>query len=74
MKSTILAVGLGLIAGSALAADLPDQRRFVFIERFVATHREEACGMHWVDNPSFAACMAALRREAEAAYAKLVRG
>ena len=39
-----------------------------FIESFAARYREEACGTHWVGNPSFADCMAALRREAESHY------
>jgi hypothetical protein len=43
-------------------------RRTQFIENFAAKYREEACGTHWVGNPSFADCMSALRREAESQY------
>jgi hypothetical protein len=42
--------------------------RAAWIEAYVARWRDDACGTHWVGNPSFAACMAMLRREAEAAY------
>lgn len=42
--------------------------RAAWIDAYVARFRDDACGYHWVDNPSFAACMASLRREAEAAY------
>lgn len=48
------------------AAPVPD--RDAFIAAYVAQHREMVCGMHWVDNPVHAKCLAMLRREAEAAF------
>jgi hypothetical protein len=53
----------------AAALVAPDPRA-AFIEAYVAAHREEVCGTHWVGNPTHAACLAMLKREAEAAYAR----
>lgn len=53
-----------------LAAGLTQaEARDAFIAAHVARHREEACGTHWVGNPSHAACLDMLRREAEALWA-----
>jgi hypothetical protein len=54
-----------LLLASALLAAEP---REAFIEAYVARHREEVCGTHWVGNPTHAACLAMLRREAERAF------
>lgn len=59
-----------MIAGLALAAALAaapagGDPRAAFIAAHIARHREEVCGTHWVDNPTHAACLAMLRREAE---------
>ncbi len=48
---------------SLAPVEASDQRE-QWIEAYVAKYREEACGTHWVGNPSFSDCMAALRREA----------
>lgn len=50
------------------AARADDAEREAFIAAHLARYREEVCGTHWVGNPSFVACMAMLRREAEAAW------
>jgi len=63
MASTICMFGCALPASS----DTQDARNKL-IEAHVAKYREEACGTHWVGNPSFTDCMAALRREALAKY------
>jgi hypothetical protein len=54
-----------LLAPLAAAADA---EREAFIAAHLARYRDELCGTHWVGNPSFAACMAMLRREAEAEW------
>lgn len=54
-----------LLAPLAAAAD---PEREAFIAAHLARYRDEVCGTHWVGNPSFAACMAMLRREAEAEW------
>jgi hypothetical protein len=46
--------------------------RAAFIATYVARHREEVCGTHWVDNPTHAACLAMLRREAELEWTRSV--
>jgi len=50
-----------------MPTDTLDQRNRL-IEAHVAKYREEACGTHWVGNPSFIDCMTALRREAITKY------
>ena len=45
-----------------------EAEREAFIAAHLARYRDEVCGTHWVGNPSFAACMAMLRREAEAEW------
>ncbi|QYU69565.1 hypothetical protein J4558_05335 [Leptolyngbya sp. 15MV] len=58
-----------MIAVLLLLAAAPEPAsREAFIAAHVARHREEACGMHWVGNPTHAQCLAMLRREAEAAW------
>jgi hypothetical protein len=59
IASTICAFG----CASMPRVEASDQRER-WIEAYVAKYREEACGTHWVGNPSFTDCMAALRREA----------
>lgn len=55
-----------MIADLAFAVTLAAaDPREAFIAAHVARHREEACGTHWVGNPTHAACLAMLRREAE---------
>jgi hypothetical protein len=63
VTSTICLFGCESTLNESAAAE-----RGRFIESFAARYREEACGTHWVGNPSFADCMAALRREAESHY------
>jgi hypothetical protein len=58
---------LALLPAAVCAADA---EREAFIAAHLDRYREEVCGMHWVGNPSFAACMAMLRREAEAEWAR----
>lgn len=53
-----------LLISSADVADLPAKRE-AFIAAYLARYRDEVCGTHWIGNPSFAACMRMLRREAE---------
>lgn len=57
-----------LLALLPAAARAEDAAREAFVAAHLARYRDEVCGMHWVGNPSFAACMAMLRREAEAAW------
>jgi hypothetical protein len=59
---------LAMVPAAARAAD--EAEREAFIAAHLSRHRDEVCGMHWVGNPSFAACMAMLRREAEAEWAR----
>lgn len=56
----------------AAAPGAPDARE-AFIAAYVAEHREEVCGTHWVDNPTHAQCLAMLRREAERLYGQARR-
>ena len=57
-----------LVALLPAAARADDAEREAFIAAHLARYRDEVCGTHWVDNPTFAACMAMLRREAEAEW------
>lgn len=57
-----------LLALLPAAACARDDEREAFIAAHLARYRDEVCGTHWVGNPSFAACMAMLRREAEAEW------
>ncbi|MCS6930943.1 MAG: hypothetical protein NZM27_01875 [Acetobacteraceae bacterium] len=57
-----------LLALLPAAVDASEAERDAFIAAHLARYREEVCGTHWVGNPSFAACMAMLRREAEAEW------
>lgn len=57
-----------LLALLPAVARAGDAERKAFITAHLARHRDEVCGTHWVGNPSFAACMAMLRREAEAEW------
>jgi hypothetical protein len=51
----------------AAATGEPNARE-AFISAYIAEHRDEACGTHWVDNPTHTQCIAMLRREAERLY------
>jgi hypothetical protein len=60
-----------MIAEIGLALTLAQaDPRAAFVAAYVARHREEVCGTHWVDNPTHAVCLAMLRREAELAWAR----
>lgn len=51
----------------AAAAGAPGDQE-AFIAAYVARHRDEVCGTHWVDNPTHAQCIAMLQREARRLY------